>query len=209
MYKIDNKIFEEIKEKFGSVASWAVWEKPNNNDLVSNMAADDVLNLDKNPAILNELRNDVIMVGLNVSVDLTDFTPFQNFHGGKDAKAHHNTVRNASKIRYAFQNTPYYGAYMTDIIKNCTEADSRKVETTKEEFEHHFEVFREELKILDAKQPLIIAFGGDVYVHLKKYLNKDEYSKLINIYHYSYYGNGCASHEGYRGKVLSQIENGL
>src|ERR1022692_1287728 len=96
--------FEKIKRKHGSYASWAVWagasEKPK-----SSMG--DVSHF-KNERVLNLLKNDVVMVGLNISRRVSE--PFLNFHDP-------NPRANDFKIRYAFKNSAYYGAYMTDIIK--------------------------------------------------------------------------------------------
>ena len=60
---IDIQQFENIKRKHGGYASWAVWadasEKPKSNmGDVSQFQDDSVLSL---------LRNDVVMVGLNIS----------------------------------------------------------------------------------------------------------------------------------------------
>ena len=46
--------------------------------------------------------------------------PFQNFHG---------KVGGAYKIRYAVKDTPFWGAYMTDIIKDFPEKESNNIMT--------------------------------------------------------------------------------
>jgi len=67
---------------------------------------------EKNEGVLSLLKNDVVMVGLNISIrDSTDSKPFQNFQSP-------NPSANDFKIRYAFKDSPYYGAYMTDIISS-------------------------------------------------------------------------------------------
>lgn len=207
MDKISEERFEEIKGKFGKVASWAVWENYNASDLTSNMEVDNVFDLSTNSTLLNQLQNDIIMVGYNVSIPTDNFPMFHNFHTYNGAKIHPKTISNASKIRYAFKDTRYYGAYMTDIIKNYVEVNSNKVKPSQKIIDSNFERFREELKILNAKKPRIIAFGGKVHDLLKRNLMDDEYSKLIKITHYSYFGKGYASHKDYRSKVLSQIKN--
>jgi hypothetical protein len=60
------------------------------------------------------------MVGLNISRPVSQ--PFINFHDP-------NPRANDFKIRYAFRNSAFYGAYMTDIIKFLQEADSKNVIT--------------------------------------------------------------------------------
>ena len=111
---IDIQQFENIKQKHGSYASWAVWadaaEKPK-----SNMG--DVSHF-KHESVLGLLKNNVVMVGLNISRPVSE--PFVNFHDPSPRA-------NDFKIRYAFKDSPYYGAYMTDIIKFLEEVDSKNV----------------------------------------------------------------------------------
>jgi hypothetical protein len=92
---IDMQQLENIKQKHGRYASWAVWadasEKPK-----SNMG--DVSHF-KNESVLSLLKNDVVMVGLNISRPVSE--PFTNFHDP-------NPRANDFKIRYAFKDSPYY-----------------------------------------------------------------------------------------------------
>jgi hypothetical protein len=120
-------IFRNIKNNYGDVASWAIWNRQNDNDLASNMGVEGLFDLEKNPRILSKLKNNIIMVGLNSSTSTKGFPSFHNFHSCDNEKLNHTTVRNASKIRYAFNGTCYSGAYMTDLIKNHVEPDSGKV----------------------------------------------------------------------------------
>ncbi|MGA7058207.1 MAG: hypothetical protein WBY78_12280 [Terriglobales bacterium] len=115
---IEIQQFENIKQKHGSYASWAVWadaaEKPK-----SNMGDMNVFDLASNPALLHVLKTNVIMVGLNIaSVPRLRPEPFGNFHDPSPSA-------NDFKIRYAFRDTEYYGAYMTDIIKRVGMLDSK------------------------------------------------------------------------------------
>jgi hypothetical protein len=206
MSKDINTIFENIKNKYGDVASWAVWKSSDKENLASNMEVEDLFDLNTNPQILKQLKNNIIMVGLNFSRHTDNFPMFHNFHSFKGDNVNHRTLWNASKIRYAFKETNYWGAYMTDIFKNYVESKSENVDTSN--INESFIVFREELETLQANKPLIIAFGGKVHSLLNKNLRKEEYSRLIGITHYSYYSDGCATHEGYRGNVLSQLSKG-
>jgi len=205
MSKDIKTIFENIKTKFGEVASWAVWKSPDNNKLASNMEVDDLFDLNKNPQILDQLQNNIVMVGLNFSVPIDNSPIFHNFHSYIGAKYNQTTIRNASKIRYAFNETPYWGAYMTDIVKNHVESKSGNVNISN--INERIQIFREELTTLQANKPLIIAFGSKVHSILKKNLKSEEYSRLVGVTHYSYYSDGCATYEGYRSKVLSQISH--
>lgn len=68
-----------------------------------------VLDPDTNPALLQMLNPAVMMVGLNIS-QLVDAEPFRNFHA-------QNPRAMDFQLRAAFTSTPYYGAYMTDVVK--------------------------------------------------------------------------------------------
>ena len=196
-------IFKNIKTQYGDVASWAVWKTAIGNNLVSNMEVDGLFDLDTNPKILDQLNNNIIMVGYNFSIPLNNPPTFHNFHTYNGAIMKYMTLRNASKIRYAFTGTSYYGAYMTDIIKNYVESKSENVKTT--DIDNDFSIFRKEIETLQADEPTIIAFGSKVYNLLNQHLKPYEYSKLIRVPHYSLYGDSCATHEGYREKVLNQL----
>jgi hypothetical protein len=102
----DEKQYEPIAKKYGHYASWALWAdegsrpKDNNGDL-------SVLDICKNRDLLKQIKPHIILVGLNISrrVEKT----LANFHDPRPYSMDY-------EIRYALKNTPYYGAYMTDII---------------------------------------------------------------------------------------------
>jgi hypothetical protein len=188
---IDIQQFENIKQKHSSYASWAVWadasDKPKSNiGDVSHFQHESVLTL---------LKNDVVMVGLNVSRRVSE--PFVNFHDP-------NPRANDFKIRYAFKDSAYYGAYMTDIIK-FQELDSKKVlkylEEHPEVVEDSLKTFREELQDLEAMAPVILAFGKAAHKLLIEHLNKNEYRQLIKLTHYSHQ----IGKEAYRETVFKEI----
>jgi hypothetical protein len=193
---IDIQQFENIKQKHGSYASWAVWanasEKPK-----SNMG--DVSHF-KNESVLSLLTKDVVMVGLNISrgpvSELSE--PFVNFHDS-------NPRANDFKIRYAFKGSPYYGAYMTDIIKFLEEVDSKNVMNYLREhpeiIEKNVKTFREEMQDLKATAPVILAFGKDTHKLLNENLEKTEYRKLIRLTHYSHQ----IGKEAYKKAVFREI----
>lgn len=186
--------FENIKQKHGRYASWAVWadasEKPK-----SNMG--DVSHF-KNEIVLSLLKNDVVMVGLNISRPVSE--PFTNFHDS-------NPRANDFKIRYAFKNSPYYGAYMTDIIKFLEEVDSKNVmrylRERPETIEENLRTFREEMQDLKGTRPVILAFGKDTHTLLSETLNRNEYFKLIRLTHYSH----RIAKEAYKETVFKEIES--
>ena len=134
------------------------------------------------PDILDQLKNNVIMVALNFSRNINP-VPLINFH---DA----NPRANDYKIRFAFKGTPYWGAYMTDVIKRHVEVDSTQVmnylKSHPEVVAKNLEILREEFADLGAERPLILAFGNDTHRLLKTNLKPHEYSNLIRLTHYSH-----------------------
>jgi hypothetical protein len=104
---IDRETFDRIKEKHGPHASWAVWAEPDGRPK-SNVGDLTVLDPAQNTALLGKLRSDVVMLGLNLSIGQPP--PLGNFHSASSRGQDY-------KIRFAFTGTPFYGAYMTDIIK--------------------------------------------------------------------------------------------
>jgi hypothetical protein len=97
------KLRDVIKRKHGAYASWAVWAQPTGRPK-TNTGDLSVLDPELNPALLRMLRPDVVMVALNLS--RFSPVPFGNFHDASPGSQDF-------KIRYAFADTPYYGAYMT------------------------------------------------------------------------------------------------
>jgi hypothetical protein len=136
------------------------------------------------------------MVGLNISRPVSE--PFMNFHD-------RNPRANDFKIRYAFKDSAYYGAYMTDIIKFLEEVASNNVMTYLRAcpgiIEKNLETFREEMRDLKATAPIILAFGRETHKILSKYLKKNEYGKLIKLTHYSHQ----IGKEAYKETVFKEI----
>jgi hypothetical protein len=185
--------YELIRTKHGEYASWAVWAESTGKPK-SNMG--ELSQFDK-PDILDQLKSNVIMIALNFSRNI-NATPFINFH---DA----NPRANDYKIRYAFKGTPYWGAYMTDIIKRHVEVDSSQVMNYLKSHPgvvtKNLEILREEFADLGADRPLILAFGNDTYRLLKDNLTPEEYSQLIRLTHYSHQ----ISKEKFREKAFERL----
>jgi len=179
---IEEQLYYEITKKYGKVASWAVWEKagekPKSN--ISNM---DILNISKNPLTLRILRTDVVMVALNFAREVEMNEPFLNFH---DSNPHGQDY----KIRFAFDGTKYYGAYMTDIIKDFPMLSSKDVlkhlKNNPEEITNQINAFKEELEFIGGNKPIILAFGKDAFNILNQNMDRADYSELISLTHYSH-----------------------
>lgn len=190
----DQTKFEFIKKKYGHYASWAIWadegEKPKDN--VGDLSVFDIKN---NLELLLQLNPNIILVGLNISRRIE--VPLANFH---DARSQAMDF----KIRYALRGSPFWGAYMTDIIKDFELKASGKVmsylRTDKPFEEENVKVFREEINDLGIDNPTIIAFGRDAHSVLTRNF-KNEY-KIYKIPHYSNY----SSREKYREEVKCILE---
>jgi len=189
---ISREKFEFIKDKYGHYASWAVWseedEKPK-----SNVGDWTVLDPEVNPNLLAELKPNVVLVGLNVSSGMIKH-PLSNFHSKRSEATDF-------KIRYAFRDSPYWGGYMTDIIKDFAEKISGNVESylkSNPEFEkENISIFLKELEDLGTKNPTLIAFGNVVHRILNRNF-KDKY-KILKVTHYAHFMNK----EKYREEVKS------
>lgn len=194
---LEAKRFESIKRVHGGYASWAVWADASGKPK-SNVGDLTIFDIDSNPSLMRILNKDVVMVGLNISRSFSE--PFRNFHDSYPRA-------NDFKIRYAFQGTAFYGAYMTDIIKGLQIVDSNVVlkhlKANPALIEQNAHKFREELRDLDSKAPTILVFGAAAYKIVAEHIHSGEYSKLIKLRHYS----DQISKEKYRETVLSQIES--
>lgn len=192
---IDIKMFESIERRHGGYASWAVWadaaDKPK-----SNIGDLSIFDLEVNRSLLTSLQASVVMVGLNISRSFSE--PFRNFHDSSPKATDF-------KIRHAFKNTKYYGAYMTDIIKGIEMVASNDLLAHLKEspglLEKNIETFREELRDLASNKPLILAFGSAAHKIMVDNVDDAEYSTLIRLTHYSHQ----IGKEKYRDTVLNQI----
>jgi hypothetical protein len=140
---IDAERFDLIRRKHGAYGSWAVWAPPSSTSK-SNVGDLWVLDERANPMLLETLNPGVVTVGLNFSRG-SPYEPFQNFHDPRP-EAHD------FEIRFAFSGTPFWGAYMTDIIKSVVEPDSKALlkwlRRNPEVIMDHINAFRQELSDL-------------------------------------------------------------
>lgn len=195
---ITRKQFDFIKEKYGLYASWAIWTNQGATP-TSNMGDMSVLDPEINKNLLSKLNPNVILVALNFSVDIKH-EPWENFHKYRPHATDYKT-------RYALIDTPLWGAYMTDILKDYPEKDSNKViahlKKHPELEEQNITRFRQEITDIGANNPLLVAFGDIVYKILKR--NFDQEFKMIKIPHYA--NRGSNSKENYREQVKAILQN--
>jgi hypothetical protein len=193
---VDRVTFDRIKLKHGGYASWAIWAEPSGKPK-SNIGDLSVLDPDKNPTLLPTLRNDVVMVGLSLSREPWP-EPFRNFH---DARPQGQDY----KIRHAFADTQYWGAYMTDVIKDVAILSRASVMRYLNEdpslLGKSLTKLLEEFNDLGCDRPSIVAFGSDAHRLVADNLPPRRYSRLIKLRHYSDY----MSQDAYRQEVLMKI----
>ena len=176
--KMDINKYNFIKKKYGKHASWAVWaeeaDKPKSN--MGDLSVFD----DEN--ILQELNPNIVLVALNFSFSGVVQEDFSNFHSS-------NARAQDYKTRYAVKNTPFWGAYMTDIIKDYAEKESNKVTTDLRNnpsmVTDNIISFEQELEDIGSNDPLLICFGDDAYDILNK--NLGEKYNIEKVTHYSAY----------------------
>lgn len=194
---ISRSLYIRIEKKHGRVGSWAIWSKVGDKPK-SNMSNMDVFDEKINPALYETVNTNVVMVGLNFSREVEFNKPFSNFHD-------HSPYANDFKIRFAFEGTPFYGAYMTDVIKNFPMLKSKDVieflKKNPDALKANINGFKDELKFICSGNTTILAFGSDTYNFLKQGLDKNDYQHLIKITHYSHQ----ISKEDYRKKTHEQI----
>jgi hypothetical protein len=192
---IERDRFELIKRKHGGYSSWAVWA-PATDGPKSNVGDLSVLDPTANPTVIETLKGAVVMVGLNISRSFDE--PFRNFHD-------QNPNANDFKLRFAFTGTPYYGAYMTDVVKHVPMVKSADLIKYLREhpsvIDSQIATFRDELRDLGCAKPTILALGSLAYAMLLKHLVPDEYRAIIRLTHYSHY----MGKEQYRDTLAAQL----
>ncbi len=197
---IEEKIYKNLKEKYGFLSSWAIWKLPTSTPK-SNTGDLSIFDM---PDLLLKLNPNYVFVGLNVSnthgnKGINEKNIWSNFHSSYK-------YQNDYKLRYALMNTKYWGSYMTDIIKKYPEVDSNKVKLFLKQnpniVKQNIEEFKSEMTILNyILKPVLIAMGDTTYKILDKYLSNE--FKIVKIMHYS---NMIGAKE-YRKTVLEALKN--
>lgn len=193
---ISKDSYEKLKNEYGDISSWTIWELPTNN---AKSNTSNICFFDDND-ITSKLNNKYVFVGLNAS----------STHGIQQTKAwinFHSSYRyqNDYKLRYALMETRFWGSYITDVIKHYPEVDSAKVmkylKQHNDVIENNINDFKREIAILSKNKPILIAIGTDSFNILNAYLS-NEY-KIVKIPHYSMH----ISKEDYRDRVLKELSN--
>jgi len=161
---IDKHHFTQLEDNFGKWASWAVWAEPEDAPISedpprtskNNIGSIDFFKDDSRLAIL---KPEYVLLGLNWSRK-PNIVHWTNFHDPRPEAQDY-------KLRYALLDTRLWGAYMTDLVKNCVQLDAGKVKPNDDDYVS----LKKELKSLTEKnsKPLtVIALGNKVHVYLSK-----------------------------------------
>ena len=188
---ISLKTFEKVRKLYGHFASWAVWaeegDKPKSN--IDDLS---VLDPESNPDLLNTLTVDFIFLGLNISRRIE--RPLGNFHDPRPMATDY-------KIRSALNGTRFWGAYMTDIIKDFEEKAAgrmMKYLSADKGFEkENIKMLKAEIELLGTTSYTLSAFGRDAEKIAKRNLGSE--FQIVGIPHYANY----MSRADYRSKVIT------
>jgi hypothetical protein len=164
------KEYNTLKNKYGGYSSWAIWdeENPKNVSIISSS--------------VSELKPNYIFIGLNISEQLKSES-WINFHGGKhDRKL--QAICNKTKLR---------GSYLTDLFKDVVAVNSSSLSKLSDEIiQKNVKFFNQEMKDIKIMENSVFVILGTesslVSKYFVKYFLKYYKNKVINHYHYSYYG---------------------
>lgn len=184
---IRQDVYDKLKDKYGGVASWALWS-PAGTTKKSNTAD---LSIFDDLDLLVKLNPQYVFVALNAANHPNPQTlpAWSCFHSSY-------RYQNDYKLRTATQGTRFEGAYITDVIKHYVETDSTKVKSAIRKdptiVTNNLIYLQEELNLLKSSNnginPILIALGNDVYDLLNKYITGCTIKK---VKHYAgYFSDG-------------------
>jgi hypothetical protein len=142
-------------KNLGKFSSWAIWEKKDINKFIE--------------ANLHDLKGDIVFVGLNFGEEVKPWQDWQNFYG---------VERLINLLSSPEAKDKFKGAYMTDIIKNYHEPNSREAlkfikDKKNEDFRNqNIDFFFEEIEMLKAPTIEMYLFGAAVEEVFRKYVMK-------------------------------------
>jgi hypothetical protein len=180
-----NKL-NEIGERYGEYSSWAIWNP------------DDIRDTSLIEQNRQELRTDIVMVGLNVSKDISVLGSWANFHAGP----------NDRWLRFAFNDSRFRGAYLTDILKGEIDVSSSNVMAGIRagliDIDQHIVQFRHEMSDVGANvETLFVVFGKGAQSLFGSYLQA-LYPKIVFCEHFASTHRAKAT---WRSETLTALES--
>jgi hypothetical protein len=179
-----NEYLRQLKEKFGKVGSWALWDQ---DGRIENIIKDD--------NFISLLKPNIIFMGLNASRDLRDNFDWANFH-------YHKTINNISwrrehcsklaNVLLEKEFVCFRGAYMTDVIKTEYYSSSGElIKAIKKGYsiiDKNYKSLKQEMDLLSkisGSDKFIFICIGNASFDILSQLYKGTIHK---IWHYSNYG---------------------
>lgn len=168
MYTDDK--YDVLKAKYGSYASWAIWDEATRHDTTI---------IDAN---VTELHSRYVFLGLNISKPLLDMH-WANFHGGK----------NDRKLMYACNDTTLRGSYLTDLFKGIPEAKSAKlyayIKQNPDILAENVRIFKEEMIDIEVGESTVfIVLGKGVLPLYLEFFGKEFKNRYVCYPHYASHG---------------------
>lgn len=147
---ISTELFEAIKQEYGCMSSWAIWEE----------------------MLPHLMHTNTIFVGYNISKKI--MTPFGNFHEGK------NDYRIKDAIRGTLFEGSYMTDIIKDFEEKSSNNMQQYLKEHPEFLKENIRSFMNELEFIGAKNPILIAFGNNCYTLLKTHLPTYNILKVLH-----------------------------
>ena len=191
---ISRETFDIVRSRYGYQASWAIWgeqiDKPKSG--MGDLTIFDDQNFDN---IAHVLHTNFVIVALNIStIDIE--IPLSNFHG---------TNGEVYKLRFAVRNSPLWGCYITDVLKDYKDSKSVSVanflQTPEGQIfeQENVHSFAQEIADVGAENATLIALGADVERILRRHFSRSH--KIVRAPHYGMPTNK----ENYRDRFWKSI----
>ncbi len=162
-----------LKEKYGNIASWAIWDDDdisgqdwclNDDELMKNIETKYVL------VALNPHGNE----NANQSKEQDNTSPWRhNFH----------TSANDCDLRDAIRGTSFWGSYITDLFKRKPSEGQNSLKIEEKDIIKSVKELEDEIALI-SDNVILIALGDKVFNYLNKYLSGPYVIRKIR--HFSY-----------------------
>ncbi len=196
MIKKENYV--KLKEKYGNIASWAIWDKPCKSKKNDNISGEKwCLNDDE---LMKNIKTKYVLVALNP-------------YGGKNAKRskkqdntlpwkqNFHTSANDRKLRDAVRGTSLEGSYITDLFKRIPTEGQKSLKIKEKDIIKSVKELEDEIALI-SDNTILIALGDVVFDNLIKYLSGPYVIRKIRHFAYRY----AKKKDGYKKEIKRLIQ---
>jgi hypothetical protein len=175
--------FEKLEKEYGKYSTWAVWSYLKDRER-------DVTCIKEN---LDYLNSRYVLIALNIS---SEIGIWGNFRG-----------RHCRKLKYALNDSPLRGSYMTDLFKGIVEPNSiqfyKYIKDNIELINSNVELFKKEMQAINISPDTVFLIFGNLTAKLYKQYFKGYFPNQKTIYHHHYSRRGTDKDwvEGFWDKV--------